>query len=171
MIHVLCTVILCVITHTCDISDFLLPLLLPFGSFAQIRSDEARQGLHTLLHVSRHTLLQRQGRHLTPDHQWKHTIGAIYRSTAAYKAYAALLQHWWRTCLARLHSKAITNGRGRDMRCAARSSDSSCFCCFWGTNTSQKTKGFNLTVQVTLTNVSQMPVRLRRCKEEGINRQ
>lgn len=46
-------------------SDLLLALLLSFCSFAQIWSDETCQSLHALLHVSRHTLLQRQGRHLT----------------------------------------------------------------------------------------------------------
>lgn len=56
----------------------------------------------------------------------KHTIGATNKSAAVYKAYAALLQHQWCsghrcTCLARLHLKAIPNGRGRDMRCTARS--------------------------------------------------
>lgn len=52
--------------HVCTLfSDLLLALLLSFCSFAQIWSDEACQGLHALLHVSRHTLLQRQGRHLT----------------------------------------------------------------------------------------------------------
>lgn len=73
----------------------------------------------------------------------RHTIGAIGKSAAVYKAIAALLQHQLCsghrcTCLARLHLGAIQNGRGRDMWCTARIRDSSCFCCFWKTNVSQK---------------------------------
>lgn len=80
------------ITNTrCVISDLLLSLLFPFSPFAQIWPDETGQGLHTLLHVSCHSLLQRQGRHLTPHHHRKHTVHAMDRATAVYKANAALL--------------------------------------------------------------------------------
>lgn len=62
-------------TNVYDVlADLLLSLLLPLCTVAPIRPGEARQGVHTLLHVPCHTFLQRQGRHLTPDHHTKHTV-------------------------------------------------------------------------------------------------
>lgn len=46
------------------VSDLLLSLLLPLCTFAPLRSGEAGQGVHTLLHVPRHALLQWQSWHL-----------------------------------------------------------------------------------------------------------
>ena len=49
----------------CCLPDLLLPLLLPLGPAAPLRAGEAGPRVHTLLHVPRHTLLQRQGGHVT----------------------------------------------------------------------------------------------------------
>ncbi|XP_045038596.2 lateral signaling target protein 2 homolog isoform X3 [Desmodus rotundus] len=52
-------------TRDGDLEDLLLPLLLPLGPAAPLRAGEAGPRVHTLLHVPRHTLLQRQGGHVT----------------------------------------------------------------------------------------------------------
>lgn len=104
----------------CVISDLLLSLLLPFCSFAPIWPGEACEGLHTLLYVSCHTLLQWQGQHLTPDHHRKHTIrhnksicnGQIH-GPVQNKCHTALVKLNGRccSCQARLQRKAITDDR------------------------------------------------------------
>lgn len=57
--HLLSTA--CLLLHP----DFLLALLVTLGAVAPLRAGEACACVHTLLHVPRHALLQRQGSGLT----------------------------------------------------------------------------------------------------------
>uniref|UniRef100_A0A8C0LRH1 Lateral signaling target protein 2 homolog n=1 Tax=Canis lupus familiaris TaxID=9615 RepID=A0A8C0LRH1_CANLF len=52
-------------TRDGDLEDLLLPLLLTLGAAAPLWAGEACPRVHALLHVPRHTVLQRQGGHLT----------------------------------------------------------------------------------------------------------
>ncbi|XP_047423108.1 lateral signaling target protein 2 homolog isoform X2 [Sciurus carolinensis] len=52
-------------TRDGDFEDLLFPLLFALGTAAPLWAGEACPRVHTLLHVPRHTLLQRQGRHVT----------------------------------------------------------------------------------------------------------
>lgn len=56
--------------------DLLLALLLALGPAAPLRAGEARAGVHALLRVPRHALLQRQGGRLTPRGRRGHPEGA-----------------------------------------------------------------------------------------------
>ncbi|GCB77641.1 hypothetical protein scyTo_0021118 [Scyliorhinus torazame] len=57
--------------------DLLLTLLFSFCSLTSIWPDEASPGLHTLLHVPRDTLLQRQSEYLTHADCSGNLAGAI----------------------------------------------------------------------------------------------